>query len=45
METCDNALHLYWKGGDEALPRMPKAELAVALIERIAARYRAHGKK
>jgi phosphopantothenoylcysteine decarboxylase/phosphopantothenate--cysteine ligase len=45
METADNALHLYWSGGDEALPRMPKSELATALIGRIAARYRAHGKQ
>lgn len=40
METSDNALHLYWNGGDEALPRAPKPELAAALVERIAARYR-----
>ena len=40
METSDNALHLYWNGGDEALPRMPKSGLAAVLIERIAARYR-----
>jgi len=40
METSDNALHLYWNGGDEALPRMAKSGLAAALIERIAARYR-----
>jgi phosphopantothenoylcysteine decarboxylase/phosphopantothenate--cysteine ligase len=45
METADNALHVYWHGGGEALPRMPKSELAAALIERIAARYRAHGAK
>jgi len=43
METSDNALHLYWDGGDEALPRMAKSGLAAALIERIAARY--HGAK
>lgn len=40
METADNALHLYWNGGDEALPCMSKSALAIALIERIAARYR-----
>jgi phosphopantothenoylcysteine decarboxylase / phosphopantothenate---cysteine ligase len=40
METADNALHLYWDGGDEALPRMPKSALAATLIERVAARYR-----
>ncbi|MGN6313457.1 MAG: bifunctional phosphopantothenoylcysteine decarboxylase/phosphopantothenate--cysteine ligase CoaBC [Rhodanobacteraceae bacterium] len=45
METADNALHLFWNGGDEALPRMPKSELAAALIRRVAARYRAHGKQ
>ncbi|HEX6613545.1 MAG TPA: bifunctional phosphopantothenoylcysteine decarboxylase/phosphopantothenate--cysteine ligase CoaBC [Rhodanobacteraceae bacterium] len=45
METADNALHLYWNGGEEALPRAPKSELAAALVARIAARYRAHGKK
>jgi len=45
METADNALHLYWNGGDEALPRLPKSELATTLVERIAAHYRAHGKK
>ncbi|HET6906030.1 MAG TPA: bifunctional phosphopantothenoylcysteine decarboxylase/phosphopantothenate--cysteine ligase CoaBC [Rhodanobacteraceae bacterium] len=45
METADNALHLFWSGGDETLPRMPKSELAVALIRRIAARYRARGKQ
>jgi len=45
METAENALHVYWNGGSEALPRMPKAALAAALIERIAARCRAHGEK
>lgn len=40
METGDNALHLYWNGGDEALPRASKSQLAAALVERIAARYR-----
>ena len=45
METAENALHVYWNGGSEALPRMPKTALAAALIERVAARYRAHGGK
>lgn len=45
METADNALHLYWSGGDEALPRMPKPELARVLVERIAAHYRARGNR
>ena len=41
----DNALELIWAGGSESLPRAPKPELARALVARIAARYRAHGKK
>lgn len=39
IDTQDNALHLFWKGGDEALPRADKRELAHALIARIAERY------
>ena len=35
--TEDNALHLYWNDGDEALPRAAKREVAAMLIERIAA--------
>lgn len=37
----DNALDLIWPGGGESLPQAPKAELAKALVARIAARYRA----
>lgn len=44
MEMAQNALHLYWSGGDEALPRMHKPALAVALIARVAAHYRAREK-
>ncbi len=41
IATDDNALQLFWPGGGEHLPRASKRELATALIERIAARYRA----
>ena len=41
IDTEDNALHLYWNDGDATLPRTSKRELAAALIERIAALYRA----
>ena len=37
----DNALELIWPGGSEALPRASKAELAKALVARIAARFHA----
>ncbi|HJU27021.1 MAG TPA: phosphopantothenoylcysteine decarboxylase, partial [Rhodanobacteraceae bacterium] len=37
IETEDNALNLYWNGGNESLPRAPKPELAAALVRRIAA--------
>ncbi|MEO6967815.1 MAG: bifunctional phosphopantothenoylcysteine decarboxylase/phosphopantothenate--cysteine ligase CoaBC [Rhodanobacteraceae bacterium] len=40
IDAEDNALHLYWNNGDEALPRSSKRELADALIARVAARYR-----
>ena len=40
IDSDENALHLFWKGGDEALPRMPKRALADALVARIAARCR-----
>ncbi len=40
IDTEDNALHLYWKGGEAALPRANKRELADALIQRVAALYR-----
>ncbi|MGH8163704.1 MAG: bifunctional phosphopantothenoylcysteine decarboxylase/phosphopantothenate--cysteine ligase CoaBC, partial [Rhodanobacteraceae bacterium] len=40
IDADDNALHLYWGDGDEALPRSSKRELADALIARVAARYR-----
>lgn len=41
FETADNALTLYWEGGELVLPRAGKNELAHQLIEQIAVRYRA----
>ena len=41
FESVDNALTLYWVGGELALPRAPKSELAGQLIAQVAARYRA----
>ncbi|MEO8777388.1 MAG: bifunctional phosphopantothenoylcysteine decarboxylase/phosphopantothenate--cysteine ligase CoaBC [Rhodanobacter sp.] len=41
FEAADNALTLYWAGGELVLPRAPKRELAGQLIAQIAARYRA----
>ncbi|MEO7050288.1 MAG: bifunctional phosphopantothenoylcysteine decarboxylase/phosphopantothenate--cysteine ligase CoaBC [Rhodanobacter sp.] len=41
FESVDNALTLYWTGGELALPRAPKGELAGQLIAQVAARYRA----
>jgi len=35
----DNALHIYWRGGQTLLPRTTKVELARALIEIVADRY------
>ena len=41
FEAPDNALTLYWKDGERALPRASKSELARQLIAQIAACYRA----
>ena len=41
FEAEDNALSLFWPGGDEALPRASKRELAQQLIVKLAERYRA----
>jgi phosphopantothenoylcysteine decarboxylase/phosphopantothenate--cysteine ligase len=38
FETDDNALTLYWDGGEKVLPRASKAALAQTLIEEVAAR-------
>ena len=39
FEVQDNALHVFWDGGDRALPRTGKSRLAVQLVELIADRY------
>lgn len=39
FEVADNALHLYWPGGDESLPRADKRVLARELVARIAQRF------
>lgn len=41
FETADNALTLYWAGGEAELPRTGKTELARQLVAQVAARYRA----
>jgi phosphopantothenoylcysteine decarboxylase/phosphopantothenate--cysteine ligase len=41
FEADVNALSLFWEGGECELPRASKQQLARALIEQIAARYRA----
>ncbi len=41
FEAADNALTLYWEGGELVLPRAGKSELARQLIAQVAARYRA----
>ncbi len=35
----DNAAALLWKGGEKAFDKMPKSELAAALMDVIAARF------
>ncbi len=41
FETDDNALTLYWEGGEYALPRMSKDQLARELVAQVALRYQA----
>jgi phosphopantothenoylcysteine decarboxylase/phosphopantothenate--cysteine ligase len=41
FEADDNALTLYWEGGECELPRAAKAQLARTLIAQIAAHYSA----
>ena len=36
-----NALHLFWPGGDEMLPTAAKTELAIVLMRRVAERFHA----
>ncbi len=41
FETADNALTVYWPGGEKALPRTDKTALGAALVHCIGERYRA----
>ncbi len=41
FDSDDNALHLFWEGGEQELPLAPKGKLSRDLIKIIAARYRA----
>ncbi len=41
FEAADNALSVYWQGGEIELPRAAKPELARQLIEQVASHYRA----
>ncbi len=41
FDRDDNALQVYWKGGEQYLPMAPKSRLARQLIELIADRYHA----
>ena len=41
FESDENALHLYWEGGDRPLPPGPKPTLARQLIAAVAERYHA----
>jgi phosphopantothenoylcysteine decarboxylase/phosphopantothenate--cysteine ligase len=43
FETEDNSLLVLWDGGERALPRAPKLEVARALVALIAERYRETG--
>lgn len=43
FDCDDNAVEVLWQGGERSFPMMDKAELAGALIELIAERYRAAG--
>ena len=43
FDQDDNALHAYWRTGEQAFPNAPKAELARQLVSLIAERYAARG--
>lgn len=43
FEASDNALTVYWDGGEKVLPRADKRALATALLECIAERYQRRG--
>ncbi|MCU7554817.1 bifunctional phosphopantothenoylcysteine decarboxylase/phosphopantothenate--cysteine ligase CoaBC [Alteromonas sp. ASW11-19] len=39
FNSDNNALHVFWDGGDEALPEGSKQALATSLLQRVAAQY------
>ena len=41
FDCDDNAVEVFWQGGERSFPMMDKLELARALVELIAERYRA----
>lgn len=41
FESDENALTLYWEGGEHSLPRMSKTQLARELVAQLALRYQA----
>lgn len=40
FDSDDNAVEVIWQGGQQSFPTMPKTELAVALVDLIARRYK-----
>ncbi len=43
IETQDNALSVFWRGGSTVLPRAPKTDLAVSLLRIVAGQLAAKG--
>ncbi len=43
IETQDNALTVFWRGGSTVLPRAPKTELAVSLLQIVAGQLAVKG--
>ena len=43
IETQDNALRVFWRGGSTVLPRAPKTDLAVSLLRIVAGQLAAKG--
>ncbi len=41
FDSDENALHVLWEGGEQALAQQPKTQLAAALVELVSQRYAA----
>ena len=39
FERDDNAVEVFWGGGEQSFPMMAKTELAIVLVDLIASRY------